>query len=211
MGALLFTLSACNSAKTNENASAEPSTPESASVSTTPETSTSTTNLGINYTLEGTAINNYASLLVTKDKKKLNAGEPYLCMLTSNAARNNNEYLCLNFLLDTKPGTYPVVGSSLQRGNAPADESYGGILGGEPKLTDYKVTITECKDLGDNGKGGHKWSISGTCDLVVVKASAFMLADKSKNHPDEIKIENISFSNLTFDDNYDEILQKALK
>src|SRR5262249_28599521 len=154
---------------------------------------------------------NHASLLVSKDKDNLQPGVPFLCVLTSNAAQHNNEYLNLNFLLNTKSGTYPIVGSSLQIGTSPNNQMYGGILGGKPEMTDYKVTITECKDLGENGSGGHKWSISGTCDKVVIKAMKIMLMDKTKNHPEEITVNSISFSNLTFDDNTEELMQKALE
>jgi hypothetical protein len=176
---------------------------------TAPEASSNSN--GIKYTLGETEIRNYASLLVTKDKDNLKAGTPYMCMLTSNAAKNNNEYLTLNFLLDTKPGTYPVVGTSLQRGKSPNDEMYGGMLGGKPKLTSYNVTITECKDLGDNGQGGHKWSISGTCEEVMIKAMPIMLMDKEKKHPEEIKVSKISFSNLNFDDNWENMMEKAME
>jgi len=115
----------------------------------------------ITYMADGAEIKNAASVLVTKDKDNLKAGAPFVCMLTSNAAKNNNEYLTLNFLLDTKPGTYPVVGSSFQRGKSPNDEMYGSILGGKPKLTEYKVIITECRDLGSNNMDGKK-----LCDFI---------------------------------------------
>lgn len=166
---------------------------------------------GVSYTIDGTTISNYASILVTKDKDNLQPGTPLLCMLTSNAAKNNNEYLTLNFLLDTKPGTYPVVGTSFQRGKTPNDEMYGGLLGGTPKLTNYKVTITECKDLGANNMGGHKWSISGTCEEVVIDAMKIMLMDKTKNHPEKVTLTKISFSNLSFDDNWEQMLEEGMK
>jgi hypothetical protein len=169
----------------------------------------STTNL--TYTVEATEIKNSASILVQKDKDKLQAGAPFICMLTSNAAKNNNEYLTVNFLLDTKPGTYPVVGASLNRGKDGTSEMYGGILGGKAKLSNYKVTITECKDLGSNNLGGHKWSISGTCEEVVIKAMGAAVVDKTKNHPQEIKLQKISFTNLSFDDNWDEMMGKAME
>lgn len=170
---------------------------------------TPTTN--ITFWADGMEIKNSASILVTKDKDKLKAGAPYFCMLTSNAAKNNNEYLTLNFLLDTKPGTYPVVGTSFQRGKEPNNEMYGGLLGGQPKLTEYSVTITECKDLGSNNMGGHKWSISRTWQGIAVKAMGIMLMDKTKAHPAEVKLEKGSFTNLSFDDNWDEMMEQGLK
>ena len=87
---------------------------------------------------------------------------------------------------------------------------YGGLLGGKPKLTENKVTLTECKDLGSNNMGGHKWSISGTCEEVVIPANTIMLMNKSKNHPKEVKIQKISFTNLSFDDNWQEMMEKAM-
>ena len=86
---------------------------------------------------------------------------------------------------------------------------FGGLLGGKPKLTDTKVNITECKDLGSNNMGGHKWSISGEFGELVIPAMSIMLMDKTKNHPKEIKVEKGSFSNLTFDDNWEDMMKKA--
>ncbi len=193
------------SAEADKIVNGEPPGPPAENISTN---YTPTTNL--TYVVEGTEIKNSASILVQKDKDKLQAGAPFICMLTSNAAKNNNEYLTVNFLLDTKPGTYPVVGVSLNRGKDATSEMYGGILGGKAKLTSYKVTITECKDLGSNNMGGHKWGISGTWDEITIPAMNIMLMDKTKNHPKEIKLGKGSFSNLTFDDNWDEMMDKAM-
>lgn len=205
-------LFACKGGKNENKPAAENTGTTTATTSeTAPPATTTTSSSGVAYTVDGVEIKNGASLLVTKDKEKLQAGLPYMCMLTSNAASNNNEYLTLNFLIDTKPGTYPVVGSSLTRGKSPNDEMYGGLLGGKPKLTEYKVNITECKDLGDNTQGGHKWSISGTWEEVTIKAPGMMLLDPAKKHPKEIKVTKGSFNNLTFDDNWGEMLEKGLK
>ncbi|MCX8019778.1 MAG: hypothetical protein N2747_04720 [Chitinophagaceae bacterium] len=176
-----------------------------------PSAEPATTHSSVNYTVDGVEITNYASLLVTKDEDKLQPGTPYLCILTSNNAKNNNESFLIKFLLNTKPGTYPVVGMSFMRGKGDNEEVFGGMLGGKSKITDYKMNITECKDLGDNGYGGHKWSISGTCDVVKIKAAGFMLMDKTKKHPEEVTIEKISFRNLTFDDNIEERMEKIFK
>lgn len=205
----LFLLLACNNNKTavptSENKTETEIKPE------IPTTTDYTPSTSVVYYADGVEIKNSASILVSKDKDKLMAGTPFVCMLTSNGAKNNNEYLTLNFLLDTKPGTYPVVGSSFQRGNSPNSEMYGGLLGGKPKLTQNKVTITECKDLGSNNLGGHKWSISGTCEEVIIPASGIMLMDKTKNHPKEVKLTKISFTNLSFDDNWEEMLEKGME
>jgi hypothetical protein len=183
-------------------------TPAPAKESTTTDY-TPVTNL--TYSVDGAEIKHFASILVSKDKDKLKAGSPYLCMLTSNAAKNNNEYLTVNFLLDTKPGTYPVVGASLNRGKDPNTEMYGRLLGGKPTLTKYNVTLTECKDLGSNNMGGHKWSISGYWDEMVIEAPSIVLMDKTKNHPKEIKLGKGSFTNLSFDDNWDEMMDQMKK
>ena len=167
-------------------------------------------NRGATIMLDGKELKLGGSLLVNKDKKKLQPGADYLCMLTASGG-SNNESLTLNFLLDTKPGAYPVVGRSFQRGPSDNGELYGGIMGGEEKIYDSKVTLTECKDLGSNNMGGHKWSISGTFETIVIPAMGVMLMDKSKNHPKDITIQKGSFSNLTFDDNAEELLEKALE
>lgn len=206
-------LFACN----NSTKKAEVETEKTTNETTAPVTATtepqapSPGSPSVTYIADGTEITNYASILVSKDKDKLQPGTPYLCMLTSNAARNNNEYLSVNFLLDTKPGTYPVTGYSFQRGTGDNGEMYGSLLGGKPKLTDYKVVITECKDLGANGSGGHKWSISGYWDEIIIKATPLMLMDKEKNHPAEVKLGKGTFSNLTFDDNWDEMMEKVME
>lgn len=167
-------------------------------------------NRGATIMVDGKELKLGGSLLVSKDKKKLQPGADYLCMLTASGG-SNNESLTLNFLLDTKPGTYPVVGRSFQRGPSDNGELYGGIMGGEEKIYDSKVTLTECKDLGSNNMGGHKWSISGYWDAMTVPAMTAMLLDKTRNHPKEVKLGKGSFSNLTFDDNWDEMMEKAME
>jgi hypothetical protein len=160
---------------------------------------------GTKISIEGKEINLGGSLLVQKDKKKLQPGADYMCILTA-SGNQDVQSLSLNFLLDLKPGSYPVVGMGLHRNPDGQAELYGGLMGGEEKLTGYKVNITECKDLGSNNLGGHKWSISGTFDDLVIPAMGLMLMDKTKNHPKEIKVEKGSFFNLTFDDNWDEMM-----
>ena len=209
--ASLAIAAACNNNKKEEKTPASNETGTKTTETTPPPATSANNQSGIVFTIEGVEIKNFASLLVTKDKDIKQADAPYLCMLTSNAATNNNEYLTLNFLMNTRPGTYPVAGISLQRGKSPNDQMFGSLLGGKPKLTDFKVTLTECKDLGDNGSGGHKWSISGTCEQVVIPATPMMLIDNTNNHPKEIKVEKISFTNLTFDDNWEQLMEEGLK
>jgi hypothetical protein len=205
-----FFLFACNNEKkpaspTNETPikNSEPKTGI-----TSPPTADYTPTYHLTYTVDGTEIKNSASILVQKDKAKLKAGAPYMAMLTSNAAKNNNEYLTVNFLMDTKPGTYPVVGMSLNRGKDDNTEMYGGLLGGQPKLTSYKVTITECRDLGSNNMGGHKWSISGGWEELLIEANGLTQMDPAKKHPGSIKLGKGSFTNLSFDDNWEEMMEK---
>lgn len=206
-------LVACNNSK-KEPATGENKNENNSNVrpTVTPSPSASAAGeSGIVYTANGVVIKHSASILVTKDKDKLQDGAPFLCMLTSNAAANNNEYVAVNFLMDTKPGNYPVVGCSFQRGTSPNDEMYGGLLGGKPRLTGYTVTITECRDLGDNKMGGHKWSLTGYWENISIKAMPIMLTDKSKGHPAEVMLGKGSFYNLTFDDNWEEMLEEGLK
>lgn len=209
---LVVLLFACNNEK-KPSASSDETTSKNGEVKTdvppTPGDYTPISNL--TYSAEGVEIKHTASILVSKDKDNLQAGLPYLCVLTSNGAKNNNEFVTVNFLLDTKPGTYPVVGASFMRGKDPNNEMYGGILGGKPKLTNYKVTLTECKDLGSNNLGGHKWSISGYWEEMTIDAAKMMLLDKTKNHPQQVKLGKGTFSNLSFDDNWEEMLEEGMK
>ncbi|MBL7720918.1 MAG: hypothetical protein JNK98_02885 [Chitinophagaceae bacterium] len=203
-------LFACNNSKkdpapeTNNQATDAPPT----TTTTTPAPAAASTNSVL--TIEGKELSLNGSILVDKDKKKLLAGAPYRGMITSSSGPDNEGYI-LRFVFDTKPGVYPVTGISFGRGKDDNAQQFGGLLGGEEKIYDSKVTLTECKDLGDNGAGGHKWSISGTVENVTIPALGIMLLDKEKNHPKEIKIDKLSFTGLTFDDNAEEMLEKAME
>jgi hypothetical protein len=184
----------------------------------TPANNTSTTHAitssaaTITYTVDGKDITARPSALVGKDKNKLSPGNDYYAFTPIDAG--NNESMNLNFVFAIKPGSYPIVGLGYQRGPSGKGEVYGGLLGGQPRLTDYKVNLTEVKDLGENGTGGHKWSLSGnvTGDIKI-GAMKMMLMDKTRKppHPESITISNIQFSNITFDDNYEELMEKAVK
>ncbi len=210
IGFAAIILFACNNSKkdpapeTNNQATDAPPT----TTTTAPAPDAASTNSVI--TIEGKELNLNGSILVDKDKKKLQAGAPYRGMITSSSGPNDEGYI-LRFVFDTKPGVYPVTGISFGRGKDDNAQQFGGLLGGEEKIYDSKVTLTECKDLGDNGAGGHKWSISGTVENVTIPAMGIMLLDKEKNHPKEIKIDKLSFTGLTFDDNAEEMLEKAME
>lgn len=203
-----FTLLACNNSKKDPSTESNKQATDAPPVTTTaPAPSATSTNSVI--TVDGKDINLNGSILVDKDKKKLQAGAPYRGMITSSSGPDNESYI-LRFVFDTKPGVYPVTGISFGRGKDDNAQQFGGLLGGEEKIYDSKVTLTECKDLGDNGAGGHRWSISGIVENVTIPAMKLMLIDKTKNHPKEVKIDKISFSGLTFDDNAEEIMEKAM-
>lgn len=209
LAAILF---ACNSAKKDNPAADNPQQPsdntQTPNTNTqSPASYTPSTNSVI--TVEGKEIKVNGSILVDKDKKNLQPGAPYRGMITSSSGPDNEGYT-LRFVFDTKPGVYPVTGISYGRGKGDNNQQFGGLLGGEEKIYDSKVNLTECKDLGDNHLGGHKWSISGSAENVTIPAMGLMLMDKTKNHPKEIKIDKITFSDLRFDDNMEEMLQKAM-
>ncbi len=199
--ALLF---ACNNAKKEK----ETSTGESATTSSTENTASADSpspavgTAVVNYSIKDTARNIAGSVLVQKDKKNLSPGNDFLAIVTTNSS--DGESFVLNFLFELKPGTYPVVGLAFTREN----QVFGGILGGEPKITTYQVNLTQLDNLGSNGIGGNKWRMSGTVEEeVTIDAMGIMKMDP--NHPNDIKVNRISFSNLTFDDNWEEILNKA--
>ena len=208
---LLFLTASCNNAgsdsgkSTNDSLSATKQTV----TNTNPVTLTSPSS-GTTVTVEGKEIKLGGSLLVTKDKDKLQPGDDYLCILTAPGGLNK-ENMFLNFLLALKPGTYPIVGMSFRRGKSPNNEMYGAMLYAKSKMTNYKVNITECRDLGSNNNGGHRWSISGNFEGLVIPAMDLMLLDKTKKHPKEIKIDKGSFKNLSFDDNMEDLMQQGMK
>lgn len=202
----------CNNSKTDSNSTSSDSSKQAVTDQTATDKPIAPT---VNPTASATKIfvdgkesDLGGSLLVQKDKDHLQAGNDYLVMLTA-PNHAGHETLILNFLFALKTGSYPVVGMSYHRGESPNSQMFGGLLGGKPKLTDTKVNITECKDLGSNNMGGHKWSISGEFGELVIPAMSIMLMDKTKNHPKEIKVEKGSFSNLTFDDNWEDMMKKA--
>lgn len=158
----------------------------------------------ISYSVQDTVRQGTASVLVTKDEDKLSPGNDMFAMITANLP--NDESLVVNFVFTTKPGTYPVVGLSFSR----TGQVFGGLLGGKKKITPYKVNLTEVKDLGSNNAGGHRWMISGNIETdVVIDAMPVMKYDKT--HPDNVTVSKISFANLAFDDNWEELVDRALK
>lgn len=158
----------------------------------------------VSYSVADTARTFAGSVLVEKDKSNVSPGNNMLAVVT--ASSSDGESFVLNFAFTPKPGIYPVVGLSLAKGS----HVFGGILGGEPKLTDYKVNLTQCQDLGSNNAGGHKWRISGNVDgEVTINAMGIMKMDNT--HPDDVKVNKISFTNLTFDDNWEQLLEEGMK
>lgn len=164
------------------------------------------------YVVEGEKKEASITALVTKDKDKLSQGNDYFALTTIEAG--NGESMNVNFVFALKPGEYPVVGLSYQRGPSDKGELYGGLLGGKPKLTGYKIKLTEVKDLGANNAGGHKWSISGSVEgPMKIGAMKMMLMDKTRNppHPESITVSNLQFTNVAFEDNFEELMEKGLK
>jgi hypothetical protein len=164
-------------------------------------------NASLSFTVDGNQKNMRASILVQKDKSKLSPGNEYSAILTANEAKNT---FTINFIFSLKPGSYPIVGLALSR-DMPETPSqiFGAILGGKPKMTDYKVDITQMENLGENKGGGNRWKISGTVSQeVVIHAAPLMKMEKT--HPESISVSKISFSNLEFDDNWEEMLEKSM-
>jgi hypothetical protein len=160
--------------------------------------------------VDGSPIDLGGTALLQKDKEKLQPGADYLVTFTAPGGATSKASLVLNFLMALKPGSYPIVGMNFKRPGNPYIEIYGEEPGAKPKLTNFKINITECKDMGDNNDGGHKWSISGTFDELVIPAMPIMLVSKSRNHPVEIKIQRGTFTNVTFDDNWEQKVQQEM-
>lgn len=202
--AVLGLLLGCNnSKKEKETVTGETTSPGENNVSPTNTTPAAGTAI-VSYSVNDTVRNISGSVLVQKDKDKLSPGNDYLALVTANSS--DDESFVLNFLFSLKPGSYPVVGLSFSRSN----QVFGGILGGKTTMTNYKVTLTECEDLGSNNMGGHKWRMSGSVEgEVTIEALGIMKMDKT--HPESIKVNKLSFANLTFDDNWEEMLKKSME
>lgn len=205
---MLTLLFACNNSNKDKQTGTENKSPVTSTTGNTTGNTTHETpaagSASVSYTVEDAARNVRGSIIVKNDKDKLSPGNDYFAMIT--ASGENGEHFVLNFLFALKPGTYPVVGYSFIR----TKQVFGGILGGQPKLTDYKVNLTQCDDLGSNNMGGHKWKIAGSVDRdITIPAMGIMKMDST--HPAEIKVNKISFSNLSFDDNWEQILEEGMK
>ena len=205
------TLFACNNSKKDKPAGEDPAQQMVTDNSGAPGNPSVAPSSGSNsvVTAEGKDIGLNGSILVDKDKKNLKPGAPLRGMITSSSGPDNEGYI-LRFVFDTKPGAYPVTGISYNRGKDDNAQQFGGLLGGEEKIYNNQVNITECKDLGSNNMGGHKWSISGSVENITIPAMGIMLMDETKKHPKEIKIDKISFTGLSFDDNWEEMMEKAM-
>jgi|CXWL01.1.fsa_nt_gi hypothetical protein len=203
-------LFACNNSKNEKTANENPVQPDNATENTVNPSATTTSSYNNStVSVEGKETDLSGSILVDKDPKKLQPGAPYRGMITTSSGPNNEGFI-LRFVFDTKPGIYPLTGMSFNRGKDDAAEQYGGLLGGAEKIYDTKVTLSECKDLGSNNMGGHKWSISGTVENLTIPAMGLMLMDETKKHPKEIKLDKITFTGLSFDDNWEEMMEKAM-
>ena len=210
-GLIVLCLMSCNNSKENKPAGSDTSTSKPATTENS-NTSSSETPAGsatVAYSVDGKDINIRGSVLVQKDKSKLSAGNDLFAMVTANGPDKNT--FTLNFLFTPKPGSYPVVGLAFSR-DLPngKGEVYGGILGGEPKMTTYKVNLTQCENMGENGMGGHKWKISGNVEGDVTIGTMNMMK-LNKEHPESIKLSNVSFANLSFDDNWEEMMEKGME
>lgn len=203
--AFIAILTSCNAKKEKQSVTTSDTT--TAPVAAPTNTTNSTVPAGsgnLAYTVNDTAKTQTASALISKDKDKLSPGNDLLAVVTGSGS--NDETLTVNFLFALKPGVYPVVGLGYTRPN----QVFGGILGGKAELTKYKVNLTEVTDLGSNNAGGHRWKLSGSMDQeVTIDAMSLMKLDPK--HPAEVKLNKISFSNLTFDDNWEELLNKAME
>ena len=203
----LALLCACNNKKQTETETS--TTPAETADNANPAQTTPASGSGnMTLKLDGKEVTLNATALVSKDDKNLQAGLPWFAMVTGTDGPDE-ESLTLNFVFDLKPGTYPVVGVGLNRGSSDNGQVFGGLLGGEPKLTEWKVNLTEVKDLGSNNLGGNRWSLSGTFEAMTVPAMEIMLIDKERKHPKEVQIQGGSFTNISFDDNWEELMNKA--
>jgi hypothetical protein len=203
-------LFACNNAKKESTTNNSTENNSTATVENTTNTTKGEPGSTTVLTIDGKEMQMGGSILVTKDKSNLHPGAKHDVTFTAGDGPNG-EGVVLEFLMDTKPGVYPIVGQMVNRGSGDNGEVYGTMIGAKTELTGNSVNITEVKDLGKNATGGHKWSISGNFSNLVIPAMSLMLLDESKKHPKEIRIDKGSFANLTFDDDWAEQMEKAVE
>ncbi len=164
----------------------------------------------IHYTVNGKDKSMGASILVQQEKTTVSPGNNLFGMIS--ASERDADAMFVNFMFSLKPGTYPVVGLAFtQKGEDGKGEVYGPLMGGEPKMTAYTVTLTQCEDMGSNGMGGHKWKISGAVDQPEMSIDAPALIKLDKTRPGSITLSKLSFANLTFDDNWTQIMEEGVK
>ncbi|MBS1509232.1 MAG: hypothetical protein JST86_00210 [Bacteroidetes bacterium] len=200
MKRLLFVLPvvllACNGSGSDSNSSAS-NTP---TVQNAPnEIPGATDALPTKIVIDGTTISLGGALLQQKDTSHFQPGADHLVYFTA-PGTTESVTLLLNFAMAFKPGVYPIVKMNLTRKVGTRKEIYGAGPRDLPKLTNYTIRITECKDLGANDRGGHKWQLSGQFDELIIPADEVALKH-TPNHPAQIKIERGSFSNLKVEDN----------
>lgn len=206
---LITLVCACNNSKKEKQVTNSDTTTTNPASSDNSSNSSTTTmpaagSATVRFSVNDTAYTLEAHAFVQKDKSNLSPGNNNLAIVTG--SNNSGETITVNFLFDTKPGTYPVVGLGLTKNS----EVYGGILGGDPKLTKYKINLTECTDLGDNGIGGHKWKLAGSVDEeMLIDAMSIMKLNPA--HPDNVKVNKYQFSNLNFDDNMEKLMEEGMK
>ena len=208
--ASILLLAACNNDKNEKTENTAAKTTDAPRTNTTVTKTAPSADAGsVKYTVENDAKNASGSILVQRDKSKLSPGNEFLGMITGSGS--NKESITVNFLFDLKPGVYPVVGLGYTRdGPNNKGQVFGGLLGGKPKLTNYKVNLLTCENMGSNNAGGNRWKISGevTEDMTI---DAMSLMKMDKEHPDDIIIGKFSFTNLTFDDNWEQLIQKTME
>ncbi len=160
----------------------------------------------ISFTAEGKEMTIRNTILVSKDDKQVSPGNGYMAMMIANSHDSNKVSLTLNFAFALQPGTYPIVGYGFQRNVNGKGEVYGGLLGGGTKISPYKVNLTSCEKIRD-----HHWKIAGTIDEITIPANGLMKMDVTRKHPAEVKLIKISFANMEFDDNLEEMMEKVMK
>lgn len=199
---LAFTLVSCGNNKNEKTAPGNPAVSPAPVMPNTPPASGGT----VTFSVDGKEQTLHGSILVQKDKDNVSPGNPYFGIIT--ASSPDDESMNVNIMFDLKTGSYPVVGLSFTRKNAAGQgEVFGALLGGKPRITEYKVTLKQCEKVGTNSLGGNKWKISGTVESAVT-IDAMGIMKLNKEHPASIRVDKISFADLVFDDNWDEMMNK---
>jgi hypothetical protein len=206
--AVCFLFSCSNTPdKTADKTVTKDSTPGNSNTTTSVNTADNNANTPqVKFTADGKEMTIRNTILVSKDKDKVSPGNDYIALMIANNHDSDKVSLTLKIAFALQPGQYPVVGYAYQHNVNGKGELFGGLLGGATKISPYKVNLLSCEKTRE-----HHWKIAGTIDEISIPLNNLMKLDATVKHPESVTISKISFANMEFDDNLEEMMEKMMK